>query len=312
MNSREYERLQAERSTVERLLSRVPAERVIDRGSLESRLGVLDEALASIPTPSRLPARARLTFRGKPVFGNYGIFAEFGSVAVNKFADAIATLAASLEGPLGARGTLPKRETYRMLITGTALGSFGFEFEEYVRPDELPFSDASPVAEAIAQVRGLMEATLGTDDELAEAASGTDPRAVTVLRDFIKTVADQEAVCTLESGGKVFRFSDVGQVQKSAERLSQDTIHEVEEMIDGVFQGVLPHRRTFEFKDSMGEVISGKVGGSIENAGEINKVLDRNVRIRLATTRVGHGRPRYRLLDYEILPSNQTGENTVS
>jgi hypothetical protein len=38
VNLQEYERLQAERAEVEHLLSRIPAERVIDRRSLESRL----------------------------------------------------------------------------------------------------------------------------------------------------------------------------------------------------------------------------------------------------------------------------------
>ena len=194
-----------------------------------------------------------------------------------------------------------------MLITGTALGSFGFEFEEPVQLDELPFPDASPVEEALAQAKSLMEATLGSDDDLAEAASGTDPRAVTALREFIRALADQEAVCALELDGKVFRFHDVGEVRKSVERLSQDTIHEAEEVIDGVFQGVLPNRRAFEFKKSdTGEIISGKVGGSIENAGEINRVLDRNVRIIALATHVGNGLPRYRLLSYEELPSSET------
>lgn len=157
-------------------------------------------------SPPRKPARARLTFRGRPVLQNHGIFAEFGSAAVDKFADAIATIAASLEGPLGARGTLPNRESYRMLITGTALGSFGFELEEHVPAGQLSLPGLSPIEEAIDEARTMMEATLGTDDDLAEAASGTDRRAVAALRDFVKILADHEAVCAWESDGKVFRF----------------------------------------------------------------------------------------------------------
>ena len=74
--------------------------------------------------------------------------------------------------------------------------------------------------------------------------------------------------------------------------------------MEGVFQGVLPQRRTFEFRiENSNEVISGKVGGSIENAGEINRILERPVRAILLSTRVGDGRPRYRLLKYENLDS---------
>jgi hypothetical protein len=299
-HSYRYQQLQAQRNQLAEMLRQVPDEQVIDRLSLESRIKWLDESLATMSDAIRLPARARLTFRGKPVVGSHGIFAEFGATAVNKFAEAIAALAANLEGPLGTRGTLPNRDNYRMLITGTAIGSFGFELEENTPPTESLFAELSPVSEAIEQARAIMQATLGTDDDLAEAASGTDPRALAALREFIKTIADQEAICTLEFAEKRFRFSDVGEVQKSASRLSQDTIHEEEEPLEGVFQGVLPKRRSFEFQISnTGEIINGKVGGAIQNAGEINHVLERPMKIRVLLTRVGSGQARYRLISYE-------------
>lgn len=301
MNQHEYQRLRAQRGQLAEILAQMPEEQVIDRLSLESRIKWLDDSLGAIQQPPRVPARARLTFRGKPVVGNYGIFAEFGAAVVDKFSDAIAALAANLAGPLGSRGTLPNRENYRMLITGTAIGSFGFELEEHIRSDELPFADLSPVTEAIEQARTIMDAaTLGTDDDLAEAASETDPRALAALRDFLKTIADQEAICLLEFREKKFRFSDVGAVRKSVERLSQDTIHEREETIEGVFQGVLPKRRSFEFRVAgTNEVLSGKVGGSIENAADINQLLESPMEITVLSTRVGNGRPRYRLLRYQ-------------
>ena len=138
----------------------------------------------------------------------------------------------------------------------------------------------SPMEEAIEQARTMMEATLETDDDLAEAASGTDRRAVAALRDFVMILADHETVCVLESDGKMFRFFDVGEVRRTVDRLSQDTIHEAEETIEGVFQGVLPHCRSFEFKRSdTAEIISGRVGGDIESAAEISRVLERDVTI---------------------------------
>lgn len=299
MTFHDYQRLQSQRVELAGILAQLPEEQVIDRLSVESRIKWLDETLKTIECPPRLPARATLTFRGRPVVGSHGIFAEFGSAAVDKFADAVAALAANLEGPLGKRGVLPNRESYRLLITGTALGSFGFELEEHVRSNELPFDDLSPMGEAIEQAKSLMEATLGTDDDLAEAVSGANPRALAALQDFVKTMADHEAICMLEFGGKAFRFHDVGEVRRSATRLSSDTIHENEETIDGDFQGVLPNRRSFEFKvKDTREIIGGKVGGSIENAGEINRVLERPVQITVLSTRVGDGRPRYRLLSY--------------
>jgi len=67
------------------------------------------------------------------------MFVEFGVKAINAFADAVAAIGASQTTSLGTRGALPNREAYQLLITGTAVGSFGFELEEGAeRRDALP------------------------------------------------------------------------------------------------------------------------------------------------------------------------------
>ena len=300
MNLQEYHQLQAERATLMKLLGRLPVASVIERMSLEARKTKVEEAIASQPEPSREPVRARLTFRGKPIVGSHGMFAEFGATVVNSFAEAVAAIGASQIGPLGTRGVIPNRDEYRLLITGTALGSFGFELEEAPKDNGMLFPEPSPVESAIEQARAILEASLATDDDLTEAISDADPRALDGLRAFLKTMADQEAVCTLEFKDEVFRFSDVGQVRRSEQRLSQDNIHEEDIEIAGEFQGVLPKRRTFEFLTSENnEVISGKVGPAIEDAGAINRILERPSTIKVHTRRVGTGRPRYVLLSYE-------------
>lgn len=266
--------------------------------SLEARKKEVEDAIASQAVPSREPARVKLTFRGRPVVEeSYGIFAEFGAAAVKSFAEAVAAIGVSKSGPLGQRGAIPNRDDYRLLITGTTVGSFGFELEE--APKDI-FHELSPVESAIEQAKAIMESSVGSDDELADAVSEIDPRALEVLRAFLKIMADQEAVCTLEFKDKIFRFTDVGQVRRSEKRLSQDNIHEEDREITGTFQGILPNRHIFEFlvKDT-GEVISSKVGPAIDDAGQINHALEKLTRIYVHTTRVGTGRPRYVLLRYE-------------
>ena len=298
MNIQERHQLLAEKTSLERMLASLPESSVIDRMSLEARKAEVEEALASAPVPTREPVRARLTFRGKPIVGRHGMFAEFGAKAINAFADAVAAIGASQTTALGTRGTLPNRDKYQMLITGTALGSFGFELEEAPK-DKTLFPEMSLVGHAIEQTRRIMEASTGTDDELTEAIADADPRAVEALRGFLKTLADQEAVCTLESKEDVFRFADVGQVRRSEGRLQQDNIHEEDRPLSGQFHGVLPHRRTFEFEiaDSQ-EVITGKVGPGIEDAGSINDVLEQPLIIQVHTKRAGAGKPKYTLLSY--------------
>lgn len=304
MNLQEYRQLQAERTTLEKFLAQLAPSSVIERMSLEARKTKIEEALASQPAPSREPVRAKLTFRGKPIVGSHGMFAEFGAAAVNNFVGAVAAIGASQNGPLGARGTLPNRDDFRLLITGTALGSFGFELEEAPKDNTMLFPEVSLVEAAIEQTKAIMEATIGTDDELADAVSEADPRALETLRAFLKTLADQEAVCTLEFKDKPFRFADVGQVRLSEVRLSRDNIHEDHQQIEGFFQGVLPKWRTFEFRiESSQEVIRGKVGPDIPDASAINRILERITTIDVLERRVGSGRPRYVLSRYAELSS---------
>ena len=299
MNIQERHQLLAEKTLLERMLADIPKSSVIDRMSLEARKTEVEKALAAAPTPSREPVRARLTFRGKPIIGSHGMFAEFGAKAISAFAGAVAAIGASQTTTLGTRGALPNREEYQLLITGTALGSFGFELEEAPGGETL-FSELSLVDHAIEQTRKIMEASLGTDDELTEAIADAEPRAVEALRGFLQTLADQEAVCALEFKEEVFRFADVGQVRRSEGRLRQDNIHEEEKSLSGQFLGVLPHRRTFEFEvTEPKEIIAGKVGPDIENAGSINQVLGQNITVQLHTKRAGTGRPKYTLLSYK-------------
>jgi len=297
MNVQERHHLQSEISSLDRILAKIPADRVIDRRSLQSRKEVLLAELEALPAYQT--TSAVLTFIGKPVVGKRGIFAEFAAEAVNKFAEAVAAFAASSVAPLGARGAIPNRGDYQLLITGTALGSFGFELEEIEPRKPISVEDLSIVGQAIVQVRQFLEATRGSDDDLADAAIETSSRAVSAVREFLQTVANHEAICILEYQDRAFRFDDVGQVRRSVQRLSQDNLHEQEQWIEGSFQGVLPKRRTFEFRVAeTGDVISGKVGLCIEDAGAINRVVDRPVRIQVMTTRVGDRRPRYVLLRY--------------
>ncbi len=211
MNIQEYKHLLAERSTVERLLADMPDENVLERSGLEARLDELKLELASVTPPRREPARARLTFRGRPVVGQHGVFAEFGTKATSAFTDAVAKVAAALSRPLAAMGPIPKRDEHQMLITSTAIGSFGFELEEH-RPGQLDFGDETVVVQALELTRELLKSTIGTDDELADSAAATDPRAVAAVRAFLDLLATNEAVCTLEFKDTAFRFDDVGQV----------------------------------------------------------------------------------------------------
>lgn len=295
MNNEDRQHLLAERTFLQRLLAKTPATARLTRMSDEARLRKVEAQLAALPADERTPARARLTFDGVPVIRSHGIFADFGMKAVSSFTEAVASVAASLSAPLAAMGPIPNRDQNQLLITSTAVGSFGFELEEY-RAEQLALEEASPVATALERTQALLQSTLGNDDDLADIASETDPRALDKVRTFLKVLADNSAVCALQYGGSGVRFTDVGQVSRSLARLAADNLHESEDQLRGEFVGVLPNSRSFEFRlASDGQIIRGKVSPRVQNVDVINDHLHSAVQIDVTRTQVGNGRPRYLL-----------------
>lgn len=307
MITTEHQQLLAERSFLNRDLSETPAAAMLTRRSLEARLRHVEAAIATMDLAGPAPARARLTFNGLPVVGSHGIFAEFGMKAMSSFTEAVAAMAASLSAPLALMGPIPNRDQNQLLITNTALGSFGFELEEY-RPQQPAVAVDSPVAIALERTRSLLQSTQGNDEELADVASETDQRALEKVRAFLRVLSENDAVCALQYGDAVVRFQDVGQIRQSLARLEADNLHERQEVLPGFFEGSLPNARTFEFKlASDGQVIRGKIAPAVQNVEEINKHLQLRVQIPVTITQVGKGRPRYVLTQLPQWPAAQVG-----
>jgi hypothetical protein len=293
MMNMEYQQLLAEKNFLSRDLSETPDTAMLTRRSLETRLQKIDAALTALANAAPPPARAKLTFNGLPVIGSHGIFAEFGMKAVSSFTEAVSSVAASLSGPLAAMGPIPNRDQNQLLITNTALGSFGFELEEY-RPQLPAVAEVSNLSVALEKTRLLLQSTLGSDEELADAASETDPRAMDKVRSFLRVLADNDAVCAFEYGPSLVRFQTISQVQSSLARLQADNLRERQDVLTGAFEGALPNSRTFEFKLSeSGQVLRGKVAGNVEGVDQINEHRHVQVQISVTVTQVGNGRPRY-------------------
>ncbi len=292
----EHASLTAERSFLEARLAELPDHARLTRQSTESRLRAVAEQLARLPRVSLAPAPVRLTFRGRPVLGSQGIFADFGAKAVSSFSEAVAAVAASLAAPLAAMGPIPNREINQLLITGVAVGSFGFELQALPQ-QQADWTEPSAVSRALQQTQNLLLGTTAADDELlADTVAELDQRAVDKVRAFVSVLLENDAVCTLQNGDQVFRFTELGQVQASLARLSRDNLQKSVIALEGSFEGLLPKRRTFEFRRAdTGEVVGGKMAAAIERPEAVNDHLGEPVIAQFAQTTVGHGRPRYLL-----------------
>lgn len=292
-----YLTIVSEISELDNLLATIPEGNVIERMSLESRLESAKAALAELP--QKIAPKARLTFRGKPVFGSHGIAADFGGKAAGAFSDAFAAVTAGLSEGLRYMGPIPNRDKNQLLITGTAIGSFGFEFELPAAESSL-FPETEKTQEAMTKIAELFRlAAEGSDDEVAEVVEEIHPRAVKKVHDFLDLLVQQQAWCGLDFADRFFRYADYAQIKASCERLKSDNIQEREETYRGEFQGVLLTGRTFEFRlaDQNG-LIKGKVDLAIDDPDVLNrKWLHKPVTVRLNVMQVGQGRPRFTLMD---------------
>jgi hypothetical protein len=279
--------LKGEIEEVNRLLRSISPDDFFARVGLEHRLRQLCDQLDADPG---IHFQSRLTFKGEPVVGSYGISASFGAKAMSAFSDAVSAVGASLRGILADHGRLPDRPDFEMLITGTAVGSFGFELES--RNRELV--DGGTVQEAVDRAQLLLEASsLEEDDALAEAAVGLDRRAIIKVRAFAEVLMQSGALCTLATKDRTFSFNNLQQVARSIARLDDGYISEDEEILEGVLIGVLPVTRTFEFRLPDGDVIRGKVDRSVGELDTLHQNGHRRCRVRVRTTQVGDGRPKY-------------------
>ena len=308
MNQEEYIALASEINELETILAQIPEDRVIDRMSFETRLSNANEAIARI-NPRNLPKKARLTFRGNPVFGSHGIAAEFASKASTSFTEAFTAIVASINENLRYMGPIPDKQKNQLIITGTAIGSFGFEYElpsENADSDptqlEMNYESSNNTEVAMQKLEDLFRvASEGNDDELSELVDEIHPRAVKKVAEFLTYISDQEAWCGLDFNESNFRFTGSSQVRNSAQRLNADNIRDATEEFTGRFDGALPTSRTFEFKpvDQKG-ILRGKIGPEIEDSHIINRdYLGKLVKVTLDVIQVGQGRPRYTLAKLE-------------
>lgn len=295
MNRSDYVFALSEKEQVSKLLSEMPPGRSISRISLESRLQTIEAILAKADVRTNEPTRATLTFKGPTVMGTHGISASFGAKAVSAFNDAISYVASAFNGTLPSSGKVPDSDINGLMITSAAKGSFGFVLEEF-RPDApLGFDEPTLVSKAFEKTRAILQASLDDDDEkLSEALEEIDRRALDKIRNFIEYLLDNKTVFTLKNNDFSLAFREPRQLERTAEKLSTDNIHEELFESDVVFIGVLPNRRQCEFL-ILGEtdIKNAKISKSISEPDLINKHLGTPGHARFTKITVGEGRPRY-------------------
>lgn len=295
MNATMYANLSSEANTLRELLDNIPLDNVIDRLGIESRLEEVEYELSCI-NPFHITKKARLTFRGGPVIGSQAISAIFAAKATDFFANAVAAVSAGLSGTLNFKGPIPDKNINNLMITGTAIGSFGFEFE-LPEPDSFDLCpEQSIVGKAVDEIRALFEVSaIGSDDDLSDLVEEIHPRAISKIYEFLNYLYEQDAKCGLEFDNKFFRFSSKQQLESALSRLNDNNIHEKTVNYKGIFSGALPASRNFEFETEIDkELIKGKISKDIIQPELIVKNwLLKPVRVQFTVITIGNSKPKF-------------------
>lgn len=314
MSSQEKQFIESEINELKYLLSATPQEKIIKRKGYEYRLAQAERLLRELQEQPH-PETMTITFKGCPVRGTHGIFADFATKAMGRLSDAFAAFVAIAKGKtLASSGAIPEADKHRLLIIGTALGSFGFELElPTLKPETSPVQGSllpqvNPIIKARDMLEKVIEQSLeGDDDQLAESIEDIDQRAIDSVQTFYEVLRQDGAIFSLTIGSRQIICSTLEKVQQAGARLKSDNIATGEAHFTGYFSGVLPSKRDFEFVDVRKGVICGKVDKSIEDASVLNRAwLGKLATIGLVSRTVGQGRPRYTLMSLEHITPTET------
>lgn len=289
--------LKAEYNTVEQFLRETPEESLIERNTWLSRLKTI-EARISAEEQKVAPARSAITFAGPPVVGSHGVASAFGMAATRAYTKIVQVVAAQWyrAQPLSPQRPLKADSIFDLLVVGPAYGSFGFELEE-PSSEQLTIEERSLLTQASEKTQLILQGALESDEELAQTIDDLDERTLLRVRAFLKILGDNDATCALRSGQREFRFESSEQVARARTRLETRNIRREEIELEGVFEGLLPAPRTFQFRRAdTGEVVIGKVFPEVADIAQINQNLGQRARVRALSQQVGSAKPRLALI----------------
>lgn len=238
--------------------------------SFAEREEELQRQIAELPLGHK-EARTILFFSGEPVQGSMGIDASFAGRVLEPFQTMVMTdYADRWHGVVGKRGRLSGEAESRMLLTGLPRGSFGLEL---TRADNDELFDEEHLADTLAHVTKLVEASARSDEDFAAELDETAPRVVQKLREFLEVIAKGKAGLRMESGDFRCSMSPI-EANEAFKRVAGTITQEESETVAGIFGGVLISDWRFNLTTAEGHNLGGKIDENLTQ----DQVVDLNRR----------------------------------
>ena len=296
MNYNEYMWYRSEIYTLERILSRLPEDRVILRIGYEDRLQRARQRLEGVDPPPR-PKKMEVSFTGEPVRSYYGIDANFAAESITIISDAVRLATAGATGELKPTGQIPRNTMGQPIITGVTLGSFGFELELPI-PEDDPHGFSYP-EQAVQRIQTLLtSASEASDEELSNAATAIHPRAVNKTGGLLDLMRKRGAQLAIQYQDNKVELSTSDDIEHVANRLNPANIEDRTTHVTGTMIGVIPTTRQFELAPFGGPPIQGRVAHDIQDPYQTaREFTNRQVSATIRTIRIGRRAPRHTLVE---------------
>ena len=207
---------------------------------LTRRVERLEHELSEIEANNDARAAITLFFDGEPVVGSHSISASFSSKMLDYFQELLSEdMAVEQYGDIGERGMLPETQS-NLMITGVALGSFGFTLEE--KESQLI---KTPTAVAIERVTDKIKSVASqSESDFGEVLEDLHARELVTLRKFFKTLGTEHATMRLQDNTREIKL-DEASIQRARDRVDRADIKEDITSIQCLIF-LLPNQKRFE------------------------------------------------------------------
>jgi hypothetical protein len=255
----QLKQLQAELAATHELLENSRTEGdFVGEIQYEERAKNLENKIKQVEEYSDKKARVALFFGGNPVIGSRAISAEFSGKMLKYFQDLVSKdFAISEFGDLGERGIVPTSASNQLMVTGVALGSFGFTLEEVSDQEEMFTTSLRNSVDNV--VSRLNDITSENESKFLETLEGINSRELITLKKFFSTLNNSSATMRIAEDEAEFVYDEIA-IQRGKDRVDRSTIKEEPEIITCQLTGILPEKlHRFEARLDDGEIITGLI-----------------------------------------------------
>lgn len=257
--------LQAQLSTLEGTLDRIPPSDRINRMSVEQDIKRIrnelyklkDESFSKDPSEDTFLS---LAFSGDPVIAQRGIDIEFAGKIIQGIQGLVSSIVASRQGSNANKGPIKDREKSTLHITGIVRGSFGFVIEPIARQMDMFEAETSRALNSAAQMLVSISdpfVDLDNDPVLADASD----RVLENLSKMIDHLSTSNATLSL-STPSISHVIAEREISISRKKLDVTQVEEKIVKKVGILNGILPESHRFELNVD-GEIITGPVARMI-------------------------------------------------